>query len=380
MASQKFKHKVIAIAGPPPDGLTIDKLKHWTEIHKGRFAHELDEHVTHLLCTKEQFKQRVPRGLKRKRLKIVDFDWFELSAGPGRVEKVAKYCHRHMLKKQEATRRERERIERGKFLAERFVNTNLYRVHYDDYNFRYQVSLVRENYLESGHRERHVLYLFESIARPPLFLFAAEYFRRNGDAQPAYFRQSDCSGLFDDEFGHFRRFFRAKTGIRWEDRVVLHGTMPASFFAYTPPNRGKPVGRNGLFSATMSRELNAALRGLPALAVGEQLGRDDEEVGTEAVGDAMLQEEGDYDKDDDKDDGVDWSLINAKDASDLESGGVEMEWSDSEDQDDLEILGDSPNTSSSDEEGKMGLCFELPSDDDDDKGVRMGDMAALDED
>lgn len=77
--------------------------------------------------------------------------------------------------------------------------------------------------------------LFESTARPPLFLFAAKYFRRNGDAHPAYFRPSDCSGLFDDEFGHFRRFFHAKTGIQWEDRVVLHGTMPASFFSYTPP-------------------------------------------------------------------------------------------------------------------------------------------------
>lgn len=66
-------------------------------------------------------------GLKRKRLKIVDFDWFELSAGPGRVEKVAKYCHRHALKKEEATRRERERIERGKCLAERFVNPSTWK-------------------------------------------------------------------------------------------------------------------------------------------------------------------------------------------------------------------------------------------------------------
>lgn len=108
-------------------------------------------------------------------------------------------------------------------------------------------------------------------------------------------------------------------------------------------NRGKPVGRNALFSASMSRELNAALRGLPALANGEQLGQDDGEIGTEAVGDAMLQaeEEEEEDDDDDQGDGVDWSLIDGKDASGLEeSGGVEMEWGDSEHQDDLEILGD----------------------------------------
>lgn len=108
-------------------------------------------------------------------------------------------------------------------------------------------------------------------------------------------------------------------------------------------NRGKPVGRNALFSASMSRELNAALRGLPALALadGEQLGQDDGEIGTEAVGDAMLQAEEEEDDDDDQGDGVDWSLIDGKDASGLEeSGGVEMELGDSEDQDDLEILGD----------------------------------------
>ncbi|KAG6002271.1 hypothetical protein E4U54_000918, partial [Claviceps lovelessii] len=126
MVPQKFKHMVIAIAGPPPEGLTIDKLKHWTEIRKGRFAQDFDEDVTHLLCTKEQFRQRVPRvkeGFKRKRLKIVDFDWFELSAGPGKVEKVAKYCYRRLLQKQRALRREKEQLERGKLLARRFVNT-----------------------------------------------------------------------------------------------------------------------------------------------------------------------------------------------------------------------------------------------------------------
>ncbi|KAG5937492.1 hypothetical protein E4U53_008183, partial [Claviceps sorghi] len=61
MTSRKFKHMVIAIAGPPPEGLTVDKVKHWTEIRKGRFALDFDEDVTHLLCTREQFRRRVPR-------------------------------------------------------------------------------------------------------------------------------------------------------------------------------------------------------------------------------------------------------------------------------------------------------------------------------
>ncbi|KAG6038765.1 hypothetical protein E4U41_003721 [Claviceps citrina] len=349
MTPQKFKHMVIAVAGPPPDGLTLDKLKHWTEIRKGRFSHDLDEDVTHLLCTREQFRQRVPRvkeGLKRKRVKIVDFDWFELSAGPGKVEKVAKYCYRRLLQKQRALRRGKELIERAKVLAERFVNTNLFRVHYDNHNFRYEVNLVRENHCESGRRERYVLYLFESKAKPPLFWFAAKYFRRKGDPRPAYFRQSEYSGPFDTEFDHFKTFFEAKTGIDWADRVTHYGVMPASHFTYTPPSRGKPVGRGTLFSADMSWELNAALRGLPAPSTsghvevveaerleGASLGREEDDDDEAGLGNARLEggkgdlEHEEYGEHEHEHDGVDWSLVDVveEDGSDLEAGGAEME-------------------------------------------------------
>ncbi|KAG5976796.1 hypothetical protein E4U55_007240 [Claviceps digitariae] len=365
MASRKFKHMVIATAGPPPEGLTVDKLKHWTEIRKGRFTQDFDDSVTHLLCTREQFRQRVPReGFKRKRVKIVDFDWFELSAGPGKVEKVAKYCYRRLLQKQRARRRDKEQVERGKLLAERFVNTNLFRVHYDNYNFPYQVTLVRENHLESGRHERYVLYLFESKAKPPLFWFAAKYFRRKGDSQPAYFRQSNYSGAFEHEFSLFKDFFQAKTGIEWQDRVTHYGVMPSSFFMYTPPSRGKPVGRETLFSAKMSWELNAALRGIPAPSVeepaenaqaggggGAEVGADDDDEDDDAVvlADAVPEKALQDAEDDDSDDGVDWSLADLEDDDSVwEAYGMEMDWSDSggegEGADDMEILGDSPTT------------------------------------
>ncbi|KAG5925321.1 hypothetical protein E4U42_004419 [Claviceps africana] len=307
MTSRKFKHMVIAIAGPPPEGLTVDKVRHWTEVRKGRFTQDFDEDVTHLL---------LKDGLKRKRVKIVDFDWFELSAGPGKVEKVAKYCYRRLLQRERALRRDREQVERGNLLAARFVNTNLFRVHYDNCNFRYEVSLVRGNHLESGQHERYVLYLFESNAKPPLFWFAAKYFRRKGDSQPAYFRPSHYSGPFDDELRHFKGFFQAKTGIEWEDRVTHYGVMPASFFTYTPPRHGKPIGRDTLFSAKMSWELNAALRGIPDPSMEEPA----EEV-QEGLGGAVLEADGaavvvkdallgnaDLEKPE-RDDGSDWSLV-----------------------------------------------------------------------
>ncbi|KAG5912938.1 hypothetical protein E4U53_005084, partial [Claviceps sorghi] len=231
----------------------------------------------------------------------------------------------------------------------------LFRVHYDNCNFRYEVNLVRGNHLESGQNERYVLYLFESNAKPPLFWFAAKYFRRKGDSQPAYFRPSNYSGPFDDELRHFKSFFQTKTGIEWEDRVTHYGVMPASFFTYTPPSRGKPIGRETLFSAKMSWELNAALRGIPGPSIEESA----EEVQTEGVGGAVLGVddaavviedallENAHLEEADGDEGIDWSLVDVEEHDiDLEACGVATGWNDSQGEDGLGILGDSSTTNS----------------------------------
>lgn len=33
----------------------------------------------------------------------------------------------------------------------------------------------------------------------------------------------------------FMDFFKIKTGIEWQDRVLMQGTMPGSYFQYNPP-------------------------------------------------------------------------------------------------------------------------------------------------
>lgn len=63
MVRQIFKGKVIAAAGPLPDQLTPQNLQQWTKVRKGTFTHEIDETVTHLLCTREQFNKKVGRGM-----------------------------------------------------------------------------------------------------------------------------------------------------------------------------------------------------------------------------------------------------------------------------------------------------------------------------
>lgn len=62
MVRQIFKNKVIAAAGPLPGQLTVQKLQQWTEMRKGKFTTTIDEHVTHLLCSRDQFRKDVPKG------------------------------------------------------------------------------------------------------------------------------------------------------------------------------------------------------------------------------------------------------------------------------------------------------------------------------
>lgn len=62
MPRQIFRDRVIAAAGPLPGQLTTERLHHWTKLRRGRFSDDFGDDVTHLLCTPEQFGQRVPRG------------------------------------------------------------------------------------------------------------------------------------------------------------------------------------------------------------------------------------------------------------------------------------------------------------------------------
>jgi hypothetical protein len=62
MVRQIFKNKVIAAAGPLPGQLTVQNLQQWTKIRQGKFLTKIDDHVTHLLCSREQYQKDVPKG------------------------------------------------------------------------------------------------------------------------------------------------------------------------------------------------------------------------------------------------------------------------------------------------------------------------------
>lgn len=78
--------------------------------------------------------------------------------------------------------------------------------------------------------------LWESHAKPPLYHFTSKYHGKRG-ATPKHHRPSPCQSPLDRELALFAAFFRRKTGVAWEDRVALAGTMGPEFFVYEPPVR-----------------------------------------------------------------------------------------------------------------------------------------------
>ncbi|RFU75950.1 anthranilate synthase component ii [Trichoderma arundinaceum] len=255
MPRRIFKNLVIATAGPLPGQLTVDNLRQWTSIRKGVFTEDFDDQVTHLL-----FKEALARG---KRQHIVHCDWFEISAVNEKKEPERDYSMRNILAKQNAAKREQAQIERGKREGERAVNTNFFHIYNDRTFFPYQIDITRDDDETGELGQRYTLYLWESNAKPHLYWFTAKFMKKKGDSQPSFHRPSPCSGPWRQEMDLFMDFFRIKTGIEWQDRVIKQNIMPGSFFQYTPPTGGKPIGRRLRFCYEYCLEVNAQLRGLP---------------------------------------------------------------------------------------------------------------------
>ncbi|PHH75504.1 hypothetical protein CDD80_2338 [Ophiocordyceps camponoti-rufipedis] len=316
MPRRIFQDRVIAAAGPLPGQLTTENLRRWIEARRGRFVEEVDSTVTHLLCTSEQFEKRVPRvkqGLALgKSCHVVHHDWFEFSIAALREKRLpeGEFLMRKRENKLKAKIRDRARHERGMREGERFVNTNFFHIYTDREMFSYRIILTRPNE-DNNDEQRYELCLWESNAKPHLYQFTAKFLKRKGDSQPSYHRPSPCSAKWRGEMNLFMAFFRLKTGIDWQDRVLGEKTMPPSFFSYSPPvslepdeavvvvgvayafqTGGKPVGRRLRFDYDYCREINAEIRGLPLPDVSSAVETCDKLFGDDDF-DSLFDEEDD---------------------------------------------------------------------------------------
>ncbi|CRK21575.1 hypothetical protein BN1723_002719, partial [Verticillium longisporum] len=248
MAPAIFKNMVLATAGPLPGQFTEENLAMWIKQRKGQFVKDMDQSVTHLLCTDEQYKARKKiktikeAQQKGSRIRVVHYDWFEFSCNRNKKLPEKEYYFDNLLAEERAKRRKqlaKARFQRNLAIGEHWINPDLYRVFADVCPFEYQVELFRiftDNF--GTCEEKYVLYLFQSFAKPTLYWFGVKYYKKDDGKRwllKAINRPSPCSRPFYTEFDKFKDFFRLKTGIAWHERITKAGTTERTYFQYTPP-------------------------------------------------------------------------------------------------------------------------------------------------
>ncbi|KAI0841765.1 hypothetical protein F5Y06DRAFT_307690 [Hypoxylon sp. FL0890] len=243
-ASRTLKGCVIAIAVTLDDDWNEENVSRWTTLNGGTFITEVDESVTHVLATAEQYKKKVPTIKKALefRAHIVTKDWLEDSLNKKRKLKEKEYSLEEDERKANAKKKREEKVQKGIEQAETFANPNLNHIYRDETFFPYEITLTRDDEEGGNVGQRYVLYLWESNSKPYLYRFMAKFYKKPRDSRPTIHRPRETPGPLQRELDDFKHFFRKKCGIKWDDRIAKAGTTPKNKFQYQPPTGGKPVG------------------------------------------------------------------------------------------------------------------------------------------
>ncbi|RYP57784.1 hypothetical protein DL769_009277 [Monosporascus sp. CRB-8-3] len=251
-----FKDCVVALAGDlgRPDWREADVAR-WVAAWGGAFSAQEGagagacdyDSVTHVLASRGQFLASSSfRGRLMQRMKrahVVTADWLEDSMTRRRRLPERPYSLREAQRREAARRRRDKRAERGVEKGKRLVNDCLNHVYRDSTFFSYDIKLTRDDEEGGNVGQRYQLTLWEFNGSPRHYQLTTKYFRRPGDSQPLIYRfPEETPSLFDPVFAEFKRFFRSKTKIDWDERVAKAGSTPKKYFQYAPPTGGKPVG------------------------------------------------------------------------------------------------------------------------------------------
>ena len=124
-----FKNLVIAIAGDLGGQWTETNICRWVSLRSGRFSLDMDESVTHLVCSAVEFNTRskhpwVTAALKSKggKVKVVTKDWLEDSIMKGKRLGEKEFELGEVLRKEREEERRKMRVVRGMELGERGVD------------------------------------------------------------------------------------------------------------------------------------------------------------------------------------------------------------------------------------------------------------------
>ncbi|KAH7409167.1 hypothetical protein BKA64DRAFT_773789 [Cadophora sp. MPI-SDFR-AT-0126] len=262
---QIFKGLTISAAGTfkgVNGDISHEQLGKWIKAHGGAFESKVTDDTTHLICSIEEFKQKSTQvqkawQLARTRCQIVTFDWIEdCLLGPKQTKRLLKEraytLDRTLINLKKGIEVDkvalRKRFDENARIAHELSNSNMYHIYYED-GFEYKVILSRVRLDGKTMIEKYTLYLFESNTKAPLlYMFGAKYSRSH---RPLTFWRQDCRPMdFHTAFTCFKKFFKERSGIDWDDRleriipkkIENNKVVEHNFFKYLPPPQGRATG------------------------------------------------------------------------------------------------------------------------------------------
>ncbi|GKZ26182.1 hypothetical protein AbraIFM66951_010054 [Aspergillus brasiliensis] len=208
------------------DGNT-DKIPQWIRANGGQYSKDISKDLTHLITTKEAFKDDVEAVREAKRLrtiKIVSYDWLEdsLLSKNRRPKRETEYLLANLLKmllpnlkNQDPFGKKRKGVKAGTAVSRYHIYTD------QQARVTYNATLSRPM-LGKSSKEKYVVRVYESNKEPRVYATHLEY-SRVGKQQSQLLTPLKAS--HDSAVKAFKKVFKDKTGKEWEER--FNGVLPS---------------------------------------------------------------------------------------------------------------------------------------------------------
>ncbi|MCJ1233487.1 hypothetical protein MMC14_001445 [Varicellaria rhodocarpa] len=244
---------VIAVTGDFGKERSIDRIKLWIEFFGGVFSPRIDARVTHLVCSRADYKQRVTmvrRAQRARNIKIVTYDWLEESSCMRIKRNESPYLVEHVIQER-AERKLKRKEDRKKLLAEeakkfendakdfkRDMHVGGYHIFQEPDGFVYDIQVVRI-VRATNQIERYNLKLYETDSVPRHYCCYWEFTSPTGP------RVTGCEAppvsSIEKASKAFEGFFEKVTQCKWADRANL-GNEGEWMFRYILPAAGLSQG------------------------------------------------------------------------------------------------------------------------------------------
>ncbi|KAJ5158223.1 uncharacterized protein N7500_007874 [Penicillium coprophilum] len=239
-----FQRIHASIAGKFEDGVG-EKIPQWIRANGGQFSRDVNSRVTHLIATKEAFKNNavsVATAKKINTVKIVSYDWLEdsLLSATRRPKPEGPYLLKNLMKPEKKEAQKKRAIPQSskglkeikakapkRRIADPFIGpkgkSKPVRQVYQDRktNIIYSTTLFRPSKPPVTSREKYQLTVFESTADPRTYSTYAK-FSRVGTSNVELLAGPRCK--LELAVDKFKQFFQEQTGKGWDERA--NGKMP----------------------------------------------------------------------------------------------------------------------------------------------------------